>query len=93
MKISHYCLALCALAFGLVGVVPVMAEAEEQEAGRGTSPMGTDIVPKVMCSSVSVARKLSWSSGTGPRRRAETSCRPMMSASSSRRTAATRTGS
>src|ERR1700759_5245464 len=25
MKISHYCLALCALAFGLVGVVPAMA--------------------------------------------------------------------
>lgn len=34
---------------------PVMAEAEEAEAGRGTAPMGTDIVPKVMCSSVSVA--------------------------------------
>jgi 3-oxoacyl-(acyl-carrier-protein) synthase len=34
---------------------PVMAEAEEAEAGRGPSPMGTDIVPKVMCSSVSVA--------------------------------------
>ncbi len=33
---------------------PVMGEAEEQEAGRGTSPMGTDIVPKVMNSSVSV---------------------------------------
>ncbi|MBI3298878.1 MAG: beta-ketoacyl-[acyl-carrier-protein] synthase family protein [Elusimicrobia bacterium] len=34
---------------------PVMAEAEEQEPGRGTAPMGTDIVPKVMGSSVSVA--------------------------------------
>ncbi|MBI3554167.1 MAG: beta-ketoacyl-[acyl-carrier-protein] synthase family protein [Elusimicrobia bacterium] len=34
---------------------PVMAEAAEQEAARGTSPMGTDIVPKVMSSSVSVA--------------------------------------
>lgn len=34
---------------------PVMAEAEEQEPGRGTSPMGTDIVPKVMGSSTSVS--------------------------------------
>ncbi len=34
---------------------PAMAEAEQQEAGRGPSPMGTDIVPKVMGSSVSVA--------------------------------------
>ncbi len=33
---------------------PTMAEAEEAEAGRGTAPMGTDIVPKVMASSVSV---------------------------------------
>lgn len=36
-------------------MVPVMAEAKDQEAGRGTAPMGTDIVPKVMGSSVSVA--------------------------------------
>ncbi|MHB2026637.1 MAG: beta-ketoacyl-[acyl-carrier-protein] synthase family protein [Elusimicrobiota bacterium] len=34
---------------------PVLAEAESQEPGRGTLPMGTDIVPKVMNSSVSVA--------------------------------------
>lgn len=34
---------------------PVMSEAEGQEPGRGTAPMGTDIVPKVMGSSVSVA--------------------------------------
>lgn len=33
---------------------PVMSEAQEQEPGRGTMPMGTDIVPKVMGSSVSV---------------------------------------
>ncbi len=33
---------------------PVMAEAAAAEAGRGTSAMGTDIVPKVMASSVSV---------------------------------------
>jgi 3-oxoacyl-(acyl-carrier-protein) synthase len=33
---------------------PTMGEAEEQEPGRGPSPMGTDIVPKVMGSSVSV---------------------------------------
>jgi 3-oxoacyl-(acyl-carrier-protein) synthase len=33
---------------------PTLSEAEQQEAGRGTSPMGTDIVPKVMNSSVSV---------------------------------------
>jgi 3-oxoacyl-(acyl-carrier-protein) synthase len=33
---------------------PTLSEAEEQDAGRGTSPMGTDIVPKVMNSSVSV---------------------------------------
>lgn len=36
-------------------LAPVMAEAEAQEPGRGTAPMGTDIVPKVMGSSVSVA--------------------------------------
>ncbi len=34
---------------------PVMSEAEQQEPGRGTAPMGADIVPKVMGSSVSVA--------------------------------------
>jgi 3-oxoacyl-(acyl-carrier-protein) synthase len=34
---------------------PVMSEAEEQDPGRGASPMGTDIVPQVMGSSVSVA--------------------------------------
>lgn len=34
---------------------PVMAEAEEQDERRGTAPMGTDIVPKVMGSSTSVA--------------------------------------
>jgi 3-oxoacyl-(acyl-carrier-protein) synthase len=34
---------------------PVMAESESAEPGRGTSAMGTDIVPKVMGSSVSVA--------------------------------------
>lgn len=34
---------------------PVMAEAEEQDLGRGTSPMGTDVVPKIMGSSASVA--------------------------------------
>jgi 3-oxoacyl-(acyl-carrier-protein) synthase len=33
---------------------PCMAEAEDADAGRGTSPMGTDIVPQVMGSSVSV---------------------------------------
>lgn len=32
----------------------VMSAAAEQEPGRGTAPMGTDIVPKVMGSSVSV---------------------------------------
>ncbi|MBI4370869.1 MAG: beta-ketoacyl-[acyl-carrier-protein] synthase family protein [Elusimicrobia bacterium] len=34
---------------------PVMGEAESQEPGLGCRPMGTDIVPKVMESSVSVA--------------------------------------
>ncbi len=34
---------------------PVMAEASEQEPGMGCRPMGTDIVPKIMESSVSVA--------------------------------------
>ncbi len=34
---------------------PVMADAESQDPGRGTAAMGTDIVPKVMGSSVSVA--------------------------------------
>ena len=33
---------------------PTLSEAEEAEPGRGTSPMGTDIVPQVMGSSVSV---------------------------------------
>ncbi|MDE2237778.1 MAG: beta-ketoacyl-[acyl-carrier-protein] synthase family protein, partial [Elusimicrobia bacterium] len=33
---------------------PTMGEAEDQESGRGTAPMGCDIVPKVMNSSVSV---------------------------------------
>ncbi|HVC09615.1 MAG TPA: beta-ketoacyl-[acyl-carrier-protein] synthase family protein [Elusimicrobiota bacterium] len=36
-------------------LAPVMAEAKAQEPGRGTIPMGADIVPKVMNSSVSVA--------------------------------------
>lgn len=34
---------------------PVMAEAADQEPGMGCRPMGTDIVPKIMGSSVSVA--------------------------------------
>ena len=34
---------------------PVMADAENQEPGMGCRPMGTDIVPKIMESSVSVA--------------------------------------
>lgn len=34
---------------------PALSEAEEQDPGRGASPMGTDIVPQVMGSSVSVA--------------------------------------
>ncbi len=34
---------------------PVMSEAESQEPGRGCMPVGTDIVPKVMNSAVSVA--------------------------------------
>jgi len=34
---------------------PVMREAESQEPGMGCRPMGTDIVPKIMESSVSVA--------------------------------------
>ena len=34
---------------------PVMAEAAEQEPGMGCRPMGTDIVPKIMESSVSVS--------------------------------------
>jgi len=34
---------------------PVMSEAESQEPGMGCRPMGTDIVPKIMESSVSVA--------------------------------------
>jgi 3-oxoacyl-(acyl-carrier-protein) synthase len=33
---------------------PTLSEAEEADPGRGTSPMGTDIVPKVMGSSASV---------------------------------------
>lgn len=39
----------------LENLEPVMREAAEQEPGRGTSPMGTDIVPQVMSSSISVA--------------------------------------
>ena len=35
-------------------LVPVLAEAPDQEPGRGTAAMGTSIVPKVMGSSVSV---------------------------------------
>ncbi|MBI4374866.1 MAG: beta-ketoacyl-[acyl-carrier-protein] synthase family protein [Elusimicrobia bacterium] len=34
---------------------PTLSEAEQAEPGRGTLPMGTNIVPKVMGSSVSVA--------------------------------------
>jgi 3-oxoacyl-(acyl-carrier-protein) synthase len=36
-------------------VAPVLVEADRQEAGRGTAPMGTNVVPRVMGSSVSVA--------------------------------------
>ncbi len=36
-------------------LAPVMAEAASAEAGMGCRPMGTDIVPKIMESSVSVA--------------------------------------
>lgn len=35
-------------------LAPVLSEGEKADAGRGMSPMGTDIVPKVMGSSVSV---------------------------------------
>ncbi len=39
----------------LDSLAPVVFDAKNQEPGRGTAPMGTDIVPQVMSSSISVA--------------------------------------